>query len=78
MSPAPANPSPACATSIRYDNLDRLLALRPMIPPNAGSGDGRIAEPPLRDDAFCASDRLANPMQLATAAIATVSNKCLL
>jgi NAD(P)-dependent dehydrogenase (short-subunit alcohol dehydrogenase family) len=28
MSPAPANPSPACATSIRYDNLDRLLVER--------------------------------------------------
>src|SRR6516164_7612419 len=31
MSPAPANPSPACATSIRYDNLDRLLGFRVLL-----------------------------------------------
>jgi len=31
MSPAPANPSPACATSIRYDNLDRLLEEVPAV-----------------------------------------------
>src|SRR5262245_55691061 len=55
------------------------LALRPMTPPNAGSGAGRIAAPPTGDEALCASAGVDSPMQLLTAAaMAIVSNRCLI
>src|SRR5262245_39753528 len=53
------------------------LALRPMTPPNSGSGAGRIAEPPAGGDVPCASAEFASPMQLTAAAITALSNKCL-
>src|SRR6266478_7545136 len=64
-------------TALGKSGLDS-LDLRPMTPPKRGWGTGSTTEPPEGGGAFCASAGVDNPMQLpTTAAIATVSNKCL-
>jgi hypothetical protein len=61
-------------TALGKSGLDS-VALRPMTPPNDGSGVGRMTEPPVAG-ALYATAGFDSPMQLPmTAAIATVSSK---